>query len=124
HTVVEAALALPWPLRIRGNQTKYALKRAMADLLPDEILRRPKQGFGVPVAHWFRGELRELAHDVLSSRVSRERGYFSAAGTDALLAAHESGLSDHGHRLWALVVLELWFRRFLDEDASRVPAVA
>lgn len=123
HRLLEAALALPWSLRIRGRETKYVLKRALADLLPRAILQRPKQGFGVPVAHWFRGELREMARDLLNGPTFRGRGYFDPVAVERLIEAHESGRADHGHRLWALVVLELWMRRFLD-SRNDLPSTA
>jgi asparagine synthase (glutamine-hydrolysing) len=107
HHVVELGLSLPDKLK-RG---KLALRRAFADDLPPLVAERGKAGFGIPLAAWFRGELRELAHDVLLTN----RGWFERAAVERLLADHESGRADNGHRLWTLVMLELWQRAHVDE---------
>jgi asparagine synthase (glutamine-hydrolysing) len=71
-------------------------------------------GFGMPVAEWFRGDLREIARDVLLDRRTLARGYFSREGVTRLLEEHLDLRRDHGYRLWSLLFLELWFRRFVD----------
>ena len=68
----------------------------------------------MPVSHWFRTDLRDFANDVLLSATSLDRGYFEPDAVKALLKAHESGRVDHGHKLWALVNLELWHQKFVD----------
>ena len=108
HEVVELALGLPDHLKLNGRQGKIALRRAFADDLPPETTARGKRGFGVPLARWFRGELRETARQLLLDPRARERGYFRPAAVDRLLDDHAAGRADHGHRLWCLVVLELW----------------
>jgi len=113
HRVVELGLALPESLRLRGRTGKVALRRAFADLLPAEVAARGKTGFGVPLARWFRGDLRELAHDVLL-----ESELFRPAGVRALLGEHAAGRADHGHRLWTLLMLELWRRRLVAAPAA------
>lgn len=110
HVLIERCARLPANLKVRGGTTKYLLKRAAEDLLPASIVHRPKQGFGVPVSHWLRGELRGFSRDVLLSADSRTRGWFEPKAVAALLGAHESRRVDHGHRLWALLTLELWLR--------------
>jgi asparagine synthase (glutamine-hydrolysing) len=113
HRVVELGLALPESLRLRGRTGKVALRRAFADRLPPEVAGRGKRGFGVPLARWFRGDLRELAHDVLlDSELLRP------TGVRALLDEHEARRADHGHRLWTLLMLELWRRRFAGAIAA------
>jgi asparagine synthase (glutamine-hydrolysing) len=107
--VLELGLSLP--ARLRRN--KLALRRAFADDLPPLVAERGKTGFGVPLAAWFRGELRPLAHDVLAT----DRGWFDATAVAKLLADHESGRADNGHRLWTLVMLELWLRAHVDAPA-------
>jgi asparagine synthase (glutamine-hydrolysing) len=105
------AARLPTRLKLHGLTGKYLLRRAFADLLPPGIASQPKRGFGLPVAGWFRGPLKEFARDLLTNgRVSREVARPQAVA--ALLDAHETGRADHGKRIFALVMLELWLRRF------------
>jgi len=115
--VLELGVSLPDSLRFDGRRGKAALRRAFAHLLPAELAARPKTGFGVPLGDWFRGPLRELAGDVL---LGSTRGQLRPAGVERLLDEHVDGRRDHGHRLWCLLVLELWQRTWLDgEDAAR-----
>jgi asparagine synthase (glutamine-hydrolysing) len=118
HRVVELGLALPDSLRMRGTTGKLALRRAFADELPELVAKRGKKGFGVPLARWFRGELRDLAGDVLLDGGS---GWFRPASVERLLREHAAGRADHGHRLWCLLMLELWQRRYV---AAPEPAAA
>jgi asparagine synthase (glutamine-hydrolysing) len=111
--VLELGLALPDRLKQRGRTGKVALRRAFADLLPPEVARRGKTGFGVPIGRWFRDELRPLARGVLLDDTSRRRGLFRPAAVQSLLSEHERG-RDHAHRLWGLLVLELWLRAHVD----------
>ena len=113
HRVVELGLALPDSLKTRGLTGKVALRRAFADALPRDVGRRGKTGFGVPLDRWFREELRELARDVLPG----DRGWFRPAEVRRLLDEHDSGHADHGHRLWCLLMLELWARRHVEAPA-------
>ena len=106
HRVVELGLSLPARLK-RG---KLALRRAFADDLPPVVAARGKTGFGVPLAAWFRGELRDLAGDLLLG----DRGWFERRTVERLLDEHRAGRADHGHRLWTLVMLELWQRAHVD----------
>src|SRR5260221_7596868 len=122
HPLVEFAARLPTSLKRRRGRGKHVLRRAVADLLPPEILARRKMGFGVPVSRWFRGELRDLLPDVVLSDRARRRGMLEPAAVAGLVDQHQSGVADHGHRLWALLVLELWFRRFVDAPAAAAPA--
>jgi asparagine synthase (glutamine-hydrolysing) len=110
HEVVSLGLALPDRLKTRGREGKVALRRAFADDLPPDVATRGKTGFGVPLGRWFREDLRELAHDALST----DRGWFRPDTVSRLLAEHESGRADHGHRLWCLLMLELWVRAHVE----------
>jgi asparagine synthase (glutamine-hydrolysing) len=86
-----------------------------------------KMGFGVPIDRWFRGELREMAYDVLLSHAARGRGLFRPETVQTLLDEHAEGRRRHHHRLWALLFLELWFRMWIDAPAAPVtppPATA
>jgi asparagine synthase (glutamine-hydrolysing) len=113
HEVVELGLALPPSLKTRGREGKVALRRAFADALPAEVAGRGKTGFGVPLGRWFRGDLRDLARDVLT----RDRGWFGASEVQRLLDEHDGGRADHGHRLWCLLMLELWVRHHVEAPA-------
>jgi asparagine synthase (glutamine-hydrolysing) len=112
--VVELGLALPDRLKRRGRDGKIGLRRAFADDLPPAVSQRGKRGFGVPLAAWFRGELRPLAREVLLDESSRRRGWFNTVALERLLDDHEAGRADNGHRLWTLVMLELWQRAHVD----------
>ena len=114
HPLVEFAARLPSRLKLRGSRGKRVLRRAAADLLPAPILRRRKAGFGVPIGRWFRGELRGYLEDVLLSPSALGRGFFDPAAVRALVRSHGHGLRDRSAQLWALLMLELWCRRFLD----------
>lgn len=118
--LTEFAARLPSHFKVKGNTSKYILKKAVADLVPHENMHRPKQGFAVPVGPWFRGELKEyLADHVLGSRF-QSRGLFKPAAVRRLFDDHQRGAGDHAHHLWTLLMLELWFEEFID----RAPAVA
>jgi len=106
HEVIALGLALPDSLKLRGREAKVALRRAFAPDLPAAVVRRGKIGFGVPLDRWFREDLREMSHDVLLT----DRGWFRPGEVRRLLSEHEAGLADHGHKLWCLLMLELWVR--------------
>ena len=123
HRLAEFAARLPVDLKVRGRTTKYLLKKAMAGHLPARVLRRGKQGFGVPVGSWFRRQLRSLAYDVLLDPGAVQRGLFDPRAVGHLLEEHVTGRADHGQRIWQLLCLELWFRTYLDRprEALRGP---
>jgi asparagine synthase (glutamine-hydrolysing) len=112
--VVELGLSLPDSLKQEGRTGKMALRRAFADELPPEVAGRGKTGFGVPLAEWFRGELRPLARELLLDERARGRGWFRPEAIERLLAEHAAGRADHGHRLWTLTMLELWQRTHVE----------
>ncbi|MCA9041711.1 MAG: asparagine synthase (glutamine-hydrolyzing), partial [Planctomycetaceae bacterium] len=114
HRVVELATRLPRRWKLNRKSGKRILKETFRDLLPNEIRQRPKMGFGVPLDHWFRNELKDLAHDILLSEQSLSRGYFQKAGIEQLLREHQQQSQDHAARIWSLLMLELWNRTWLD----------
>jgi asparagine synthase (glutamine-hydrolysing) len=118
HRVVEFAATLPRGLKLRGLTQKYLLRRVMADVLPGPVLRRAKMGFGVPIDHWFRRDLHDLAHDLLLGPRARARGYFRTSAVARLLTEHAAGRADHHGRLWSLLMLELWHRSFIDSPRA------
>jgi asparagine synthase (glutamine-hydrolysing) len=111
HRIVEFALGLPPHLKLQRGQTKVILRAAMKDLLPEAILDKPKEGFSIPLKQWLRGPLQPLMHDLLSAASVRQRGYFSPPVVAGWIDEHLSGRANHSHRLWALMVLELWQRQ-------------
>ncbi len=105
---VAYATGLPLDLKLRGLRSKFLLKRALRGLLPERILHRPKKGFGIPVAEWFRGPLREQMLSVLSpERIGRE-GFFDARAVGGLIEEHLAGRRDNRKQLWTLFAFELW----------------
>lgn len=114
HHVAELAASLPIEWKLEGRRGKKILVETFRDLLPPEIRDRKKMGFGVPLDHWFRHELRELLSDVLLSKRARERGIFEPQAVAALVEEHIANRWDHSYRLWSLLVLELWQQKFLD----------
>jgi asparagine synthase (glutamine-hydrolysing) len=113
HEVLALGLALPDHLKTRGRAGKVALRRAFAAELPADVASRGKTGFGVPLGRWFREDLRELARDLLTT----DRGWFRQDTVQRLLLEHESRRADHGHRLWCLLMLELWVREHVETPA-------
>jgi asparagine synthase (glutamine-hydrolysing) len=111
HELVDFALRLPDATRLRGLSLKRALKRAVADLLPPEVLHRSKHGFGLPLDRWFRTDLRGLVGGTLGSPDARVRGHVAPDALDDLLGEHSNGIADHGHAIWTLLTLELFLRR-------------
>jgi asparagine synthase (glutamine-hydrolysing) len=123
HQLLAAVLRIPSRVRLAGWQLKGFMRRMLRGLLPDRILRAPKQGFMVPMARWLREDLREMTHTLLSDDVVRDRGYVKPAYVRWLLENHESGRRNFSDQLYALMVLELWHRRVRADSADR-PAEA
>jgi asparagine synthase (glutamine-hydrolysing) len=111
--VVEFAFALPDSFRMRGLTGKRLLRDAVRELLPAETLRRPKKGFGIPVATWLNGALRPLLHELLSADALRQTGLFRPDYVQQLVREHAAGQADHRKQLWTLLVFELWRRHHL-----------
>jgi asparagine synthase (glutamine-hydrolysing) len=115
HELIELVTQIPANLKMKGLQTKYIFKKAMAGIVPPEILYREKQGFGVPIEEWINNQLRARIHETLLERRTLERGYFEKSYIQTLLDEHSKQRRDHSHALWILWMLELWHRRFLDK---------
>lgn len=114
HHVMEFAASLPEKFKLRGLTTKYLLKRMLKKLLPAENLDRRKMGFGVPIGHWFRGKLQPFLRETLLAETSLKRGLFKPEAVKQLVELHTRGDQDYSHQLWTLLMLELWFQRFID----------
>ena len=108
---------LPVSLKVKGLNKRYLFKRAFRDLLPAEIIKKPKHGFGIPVARWLKSDqrLREFCRDILFSARSLERGYFRREFLEDLIQKHEADDSTYyGDTVWTFLVLELWHRQYVD----------
>jgi asparagine synthase (glutamine-hydrolysing) len=115
HHVIEFAASLPENLKLRGLTTKYILKKTLRKLLPSENLTRGKMGFGVPIGHWFRGQMQGFLRENLLSERAAGRGLFRPEAVRRMVELHTRGERDHTHQLWTLLMLELWFQRFIDK---------
>ena len=114
HKLIEFVTRIPAAMKMAGLETKHLFKRAIADLVPAEVLNRPKQGFGVPIQHWINQQLRERIRDTLNDQRTIQRGYVSRNHVELLLDEHERERRDHSMALWSLLMLELWHRHYVD----------
>jgi asparagine synthase (glutamine-hydrolysing) len=112
--VAEFAASLPCNYKLRGQKTKYILKKAVRDLLPPFVTKRGKKGFGVPVAEWLKEKLRPLARDLLSPERVRRAGVFNPNYVARLQDEHERGVANHRKLLWTLLMFELWHESFVE----------
>jgi asparagine synthase (glutamine-hydrolysing) len=112
NEVAALALGLATPLKVRGTAKKRLLRRALAPLLPPEILRAPKQGFSIPVAAWLRGPLQGFARETLSAETLARQGWLDPATVTGLLDRHCAGREDLSRQLWGLIGFTLWFDRY------------
>ena len=110
HELAELAATIPHGWKIAGGQGKRILLDALGDRLPAALLNRPKWGFGVPLADWFRGSLREFLRDHVTAADFLDRGMVSPEFLRTLLDEHDSGRRDNSHWLWSLLILSLWFQ--------------
>jgi asparagine synthase (glutamine-hydrolysing) len=122
HELMQFAASLPAELKVRGRATKVALRAALRGCVPDQVLDAPKRGFRLPLADWFRGELRDFTRDVLLDPRAIGRGCFREAYVRELLERHDTGLQDHSQGIWTLLMFELWHQEFV--DAARAPSAS
>lgn len=113
HKIAEYVSSLPPGFKLRGRTSKFILKKAVGNMLPSEIINRPKKGFGIPVAEWLKGSLNPLMKDLLSSDELSREGIFDPRFVEKLIREHESGQANHYKQLWNLLVFRLWSRTFL-----------
>ncbi|PHR94614.1 MAG: asparagine synthase (glutamine-hydrolyzing) [Blastopirellula sp.] len=116
HHVVEYALSIPFHQQCKGTSVKPMLSETFAKYFPPKLQNRPKMGFRVPLDDWFRGPLREFARDIILDPQAIDRGYFQRQSLETMLEDHISGRWNHGDRIWSLVCLELWHKRFIDAE--------
>ncbi len=121
--VVELAGRVPPELKLRRLTRKWVLKKAMEQVLPDEVVWRPKAGFGAPLRSWLVGDLRPMVDELLAPDVVAARGLFEPAAVRRLVDENDAGTADNTLRIWTLLVLELWQRTFVDAGARHSPPV-
>lgn len=114
HKLIEFAASLPEDLKMRRFQTKSLLKKAAARLVPKEVIYRRKMGFGVPIGKWFREDMKDFVKSVLLSESSLKRGIVKPQMLERLVVEHTNAERDHAFQLWTLLMLELWFQKFID----------
>jgi asparagine synthase (glutamine-hydrolysing) len=112
HKVLELCANIPAEYKWRRGEAKWLLKRAFRDIIPDLIIKREKQGFGVPVHDWFRSGLREHGRDAVDRLGQRDP--FDPAVLDTLFQEHIDQNADNGHHLWDFLILDRWYRRYID----------
>ena len=122
--VAEFAASLPRSYKLRGQKTKYILKKAVRPMLPPFVTRRGKKGFGVPVAEWLKEKLRPLARYLLSPERVRRAGVFNASYVERLQSEHERGVANHRKLLWTLLMFELWHESFIETPRRIETSVA
>jgi asparagine synthase (glutamine-hydrolysing) len=114
HSIVEFAASIPTRLKIRNCTGKQIFRETVQNLLPEKILQKPKTGFAMPVSRWLRRDSGNLLRHTLLDDVAAKRGLFNLGAVNRMIDHHVAGARDWGNRLWALLILELWFRRFID----------
>ena len=114
HRLVEFAASLPGSVKIKGGRVKHILKEAVADLLPAELLARPKEGFLMPVNDWLIGSLKGYVLATLAPERLARHGLFRPEAIRQLLDAHYAGGADYANRIWNLLMLQLWWGRYID----------
>ncbi len=123
HELVEFAANLPLCHKTDGRTGKLLLRSLASELLPVEVATRRKTGFGVPMAQWLRDSLRPTLEDLLGGSAVRARGLFRPEFVQVMVAQHDAGARDWSNRLWSLMVLEQWFREFVDRGGAPARAV-
>jgi asparagine synthase (glutamine-hydrolysing) len=113
HLLVDAVAAVPVAERFKRWRLKGLFKDAMADVLPQEILKQPKQGFNIPVTAWFRGDVTGFAQEVLTDDAARRRGFLDPDAIGRLVQRHSSGREDLGAVIWSLMIFQLWCSEYL-----------
>ena len=114
HELLGFCARLPFGMKMRDGRGKYLFRRVAEQLLPADILNKPKQGFAIPIAQWLRGPLRERMQDTLADAAFGQRGVFEVAELQRLMRLHLDGSQDHSEMLWLALTYESWARRFLD----------
>ncbi len=118
HPLLEWLATLPSNLKVRGNEGKFLLKKAMEPMLPNDVLYRPKMGFAVPLARWFRGPLKQRVRDAVLGERLLDTGWFEPALLRQLVDQHQAGSHNHSAPLWTLLMFEAFLRQSVDGGAG------
>ena len=110
YHIIEFAMNLPPHMKLNGSRTKSILRNAVKRLIPDLVLEKPKQGFSIPMKHWLRTSLKPMMLDLLSKDSLHQHGYFDHRVVSSWIQEHLDGRVNHSHRLWSLMVFEMWRR--------------
>jgi asparagine synthase (glutamine-hydrolysing) len=121
HKLLEFAARVPMALKLKDGRSKYLLRRVLDRKVPRSIVERAKRGFEAPIGDWLRGPLAGMTHELLLDGRLRDRGLLHQREVARLWDEHRTRRAEHPHRLWQLVMLELWFRRFIDGAPAQVP---
>ena len=117
HKFVEFSGTVPVQYKINGRNTKYLLKQLAYKLLPHEMIDRPKMGFAIPVAQWINAEWKEMSEDLVIGSRAVNRGNFNPGYLNLIMGEHRRGRRDHSYIIWTLMILEMWYRKFIDGKA-------
>jgi asparagine synthase (glutamine-hydrolysing) len=109
HVMVDWSLTLPIDMKLRGATGKYVLRKAVAPWLPESVMKRPKQGFQMPLAAWFKSGLGEFARTAWNDSGAARAGYLEPGAVETLLAEHRAGRADHGRMLYAIAMFGCWW---------------
>jgi asparagine synthase (glutamine-hydrolysing) len=124
HKLLEFAARVPMALKLKDGRSKYLLRRILERRVPKSIVERGKSGFAAPIGDWLRGPLAGMTQELLLDGRLRDRGLFNDAEVRRIWDDHRTRAAEHPHRLWQLIMLELWFRTFIDASgagAARLP---
>jgi asparagine synthase (glutamine-hydrolysing) len=114
YRVAEFAAGLPLEYKLKGSVGKYILKETVKDLLPKSIIKRPKKGFGIPIAEWLKGKLNPLLHEMLAPERLKNQGLFNSDFVQKLIKEHEQNIISHYKQLWTLLVFQIWYDNFMN----------
>jgi asparagine synthase (glutamine-hydrolysing) len=123
HRMVEDVMPIPAELKIGGG-AKALLKRAMRGVIPDDVIDRPKQGFGAPIREWFLGAIGERLRSIIRHSSLRERGFFDDRYVESMLDAHRAGRGNYGSFIWSLLNLSLWHDHWIARREIEAPRAA
>ncbi|GAB5429122.1 MAG: asparagine synthase (glutamine-hydrolyzing) [Devosia indica] len=114
HKLVEFSMDIPQSWKVKNNEPKYLLKKAVEDLLPHDLIYRKKQGFGAPMSQWLRGNFGKTARDVILGSRLFDQGYFKRAEIERMIEAHRSNKEDNSQYIWTLFNVASWYDYWID----------